>query len=111
MLTSDSIKAGYSTAASRNILTWQQMIGKESYANMMPILEPIYERKEAILNNNITIESNIINKNSKITLYDLHDGKMLYLLTQHSLFNWKFHPFLLYKYQKRDGVNNNKSQI
>ena len=62
MLTSDSIKAGYSTAASRNILTWQQMIGKESYANMMPILEPIYERKEAILNNNITIESNIINK-------------------------------------------------
>ena len=87
MITSESIKAGYSTAVSRNILTWQQMIGKESYANMMHILEPIYERKEAILNNIITIESNIINKKSKVTLYDLHDGKRLYLLTQYSLFN------------------------
>ena len=46
MLTLNSIKAGYSTSASRNILTWQQMIGTESYANLMPVLEPIYERKK-----------------------------------------------------------------
>ena len=109
MLTLNSIKAGYSTSASRNILTWQQMIGTESYANLMPVLEPIYERKKAVLNNNLRIEPDckFINKNSKITLYDLHDGKMLYLLTQHSLYNRKFHPFLLCKCQRGEGVINN----
>ena len=109
MLTLNSIKAGYSTSASRNILTWQQMIGTESYANLMPVLEPIYERKKEINNNNLRIESDckFMNKNSKITLYDLHDGKMLYLLTQHSLYNRKFHPFLLCKCQRGEGVINN----
>ena len=42
MITLESIKAGYSTATSRNILTWQQIIGAESYANLMPILDEVY---------------------------------------------------------------------
>ena len=109
MITKESIKAGYSTSVSRNILTWQQMIGQESSANLMPVLNSVYERKEAILNGNIKIETDckFMNKDSKISLYDLHDGKMLYLLTQHSLFNRKFHPFLLCKCQRGEGVINN----
>ena len=37
-------------------------------------------------------------------MYDLHDGKVLYLLTQHSLFNRKHYPFLLCKCQRGAGV-------
>ena len=87
------------------------MIGKESSANLMPILDSMYERKEAILNNNINIDPDckFMNKESKISLYDLHDGKMLYLLTQHSLFNCKFHPFLLCKCQRGEGVIDNEN--
>lgn len=79
MITNGSIKAGYSTSVSRNILTWQEMIGQESSANLMPILELVYERKEAILNNNMNIKPDckFMNKETKISLYDLHDSKML----------------------------------
>ena len=67
MITTESIKAGYSTSVSRNILTWQQMIGQESSANLMPILDSVYERKEEIHNNNIKIELDckFMNKESK----------------------------------------------
>ena len=109
MITLDSIKAGYSTSVSRNILTWQQRIGAESYNNLMPVLEPVYERKKDIQNNNLIIEPDckFMNANAKITLYDLHDGKMLYLLMQHSLFSRKFHPFLLCKCKRGEGVIDN----
>ena len=36
----------------------------------------------------------------------MHDGKMLYLLTQHSLYNRKYKPFLLCKCSKGEGVQN-----
>ena len=39
-----------------------------------------------------------------IFLYDMHDGKMLYALTQHSAYNRKYHPFLLCKCGPGDGV-------
>ena len=38
--------------------------------------------------------------------YELHDGKMLYMLCQHSLFNRKNFPFLLCSCRRGDGVNN-----
>ena len=95
MILLKSVKAGYFTLVSRNILTWQQMIGAETYANLIPVLDSVYERKKEIHNKNLRIQPDckLINNNTKITLYDLHDGKMLYLLTQHSLFNRKFHLF------------------
>ena len=43
---------------------------------------------------------------SNISYYDLHDGKMLYLLTQHSLWNRKHHPFLLCTCMRGEGVIN-----
>ena len=45
--------------------------------------------------------------NCNISYYDLHDGKMLYLLTQYSLWNRKHHPFLLCGYMRDEGVINN----
>ena len=43
--------------------------------------------------------------NNKILFYDIHDGKMLYLLTQHSLFNHRHHPFILCTCKRGEGLN------
>ena len=40
----------------------------------------------------------------KVSFFELHDGKMHYLLTQHSLFNRKHKPFLLCKCMRGAGV-------
>ena len=45
-----------------------------------------------------------------MNLYDLHDGKMLYCLTQHSLWNRKYHPFLLCKCKRGEGVKDSNHQ-
>jgi len=44
--------------------------------------------------------------NSKTFVYDVHDGKMIYNLLQHSLWNGKNHPFLLCKCKRNDGLDN-----
>ena len=85
------------------------MIGAETSANMLPAIQPIFERKKEIWEKGCDVNSStctIINKDSNITMYDLHDGKMLYLMTQHSLFNRKHHPFLLCQCQRGEGVQN-----
>ena len=43
----------------------------------------------------------------EMCFYHLHDGKMLYLLTQHSLFNRKNRPFLLCSGERGECLNNN----
>ena len=44
---------------------------------------------------------------SKYCFYELDDGKMLYLLTQHSSWSRKHHPRLLCSYKRVEGVLNN----
>ena len=51
-----------------------------------------------------------IDNDSKMTMHDLHNGKMLYLLTQRSLYNRKHHPFLLCKCQRGVGVQNSNHE-
>ena len=46
----------------------------------------------------------------QISCYDLRDGKMIYLLTQHALFNCKHHPFLLCKCRRGEGICNPNHQ-
>ena len=41
-----------------------------------------------------------------IHCYDVYDGKMLYGLTQHSLWSQKHHPFLLCKYRRGYAIRN-----
>jgi hypothetical protein len=43
------------------------------------------------------------NEKKKLISYDIHDGKMLYLLAQHSHFTRKNYPFLLCKCKRGDG--------
>ena len=40
----------------------------------------------------------------KLYCYDIHNGKIFYILTQHSLFNRLFHPLLLCKCQRGEEV-------
>ena len=45
-------------------------------------------------------------KGFELDLYDIHDGKMLHNLTQHSQWNRKYHPFLLCKCKKGQAIKN-----
>ena len=91
------------SGSSRSILTWQQMGGKESVERVLAAVRDHYESKQRFIVEN--------DNSSKYTFYDMHDGKMLYLLTQHGQWNRKYHPFLLCKCSRGDGVLNNDSHV
>jgi len=88
VFSADTILKGYTTSESLNILTWQQVQGKKSSNVVFPsILEHYNSKKE--LQDRVFIKDDF-----KLNLYDMHNEKML-ILTQHSLYNQKHHPFLL----------------
>ena len=47
MITNGSIKAGYATSVSRNILTWQQVQAKESPSVVLVNVKEHFESKKA----------------------------------------------------------------
>ena len=91
-----------STAESFNILTWQQIVADEKLDHIIPVIKEIYEEKSRLRKNSM-----IIYNDCNFNFYDMHDAKMLYLMTQHLLWNRKNHPFLLCKCSRGDGVLNN----
>ena len=99
MCSTSTIKDGASTAKSMNILTWQQMVGDENRKNIFPAIKETLKEIKQLKENGIPEIPN-----TNITYFELHNGKMLYLLTQHSLFNRKHFPFLLCKCQRGQGV-------
>ena len=90
LLSAGTINDGNSPAQSFNILTWQQVLGDEKCANIFPVVDSVYESKKKLINEGLESLPSC-----NVSFYDMHDGKMLYLLTQHSLYSRKFHPFLL----------------
>ena len=101
MCSATTIIDGASPAKSMNILTWQQYIGEENRTNIFPAIKKILEEIQTLIINGIPELPDV-----KIHYYELHDGKMLYLLTQHSLFNRKHFPFLLCTCGRGEGVIN-----
>ena len=99
-----SLDGGYGGGSSLDILTWQQMIGEEKPLNIFPAVNDYLLEKYEMIQNMSADEKNRIN------FYELHDGKMLYLLTQHSLYNRKYHPFLLCTCGRGEGLKK-KSQM
>ena len=85
-------------ASSLDLLTWCQYCGKENAENLFPILYSIQKEKQAFLK-----------RNPHITLYEVHDGKMLYTLSQHVSFNRKYHPFLLCKCKRGECYKDNNN--
>jgi DNA-directed RNA polymerase subunit M/transcription elongation factor TFIIS len=129
------------SGSSLNILTFQQMIGKECPATMLPSVETYLKEKQVFRssqmnkvttttlnasneNNDLLNENNNLpptaneNENTsttqrtaKIYCYECHDVKMLYLLTQHSQWNRKHHPFLRCKCKRGRGVRKGSRHV
>ena len=97
------INEGKATAgSSSNILTWQQLCGKESVRTMLPAVQTYFEEKRVVRNST---------ERNKYCFYDLHDDKMLYLLTQHAQWSRNQNPFLLCKCSKGQGVSTNRNHV
>ena len=92
MLSQATIRDGNSAGKSFDILTWQQMKCDEKASTMFPICERVFKERREIER---TGTHKKLVKDCELCFYSLHDGKMLYLLTQHSLFNRTHKPFLL----------------
>ena len=93
------------TAESFNILTWQQILADEKLENLISVVESIYEEKSQLMG-----EANSIVNECNFNFYDMHDAKMLYLITQHSSWSRKNHPFLLCKCQRGQEVADESHQ-
>ena len=91
-----------STGKSIEIFTWQQIMAEETHSTMLPAVTSVFTERELVKKS----ESSVLPGVNSISFYDMHDGKMLYLLTQHSAWNRKHHPFLLCKCKRGDGVRN-----
>ena len=87
VFSNETISNGVSTASSKNILTWQQFVGEETYFNLLPVINPVFRMKQEIQSS--TIEQ------VNLKILELHDGDMLYFLIQHFLYSRKHNPFLL----------------
>ena len=92
----------YGSTNSGSIFTWQQALAKENWTNLRDLLKGHYDSRESV-KQWVTLfhsSTNLSTMDTIVTLYDLHDAKMLYILTQHSLYNRKHHPYILCKCKK-----------
>ena len=92
---------GVSAGNSLNILTWQQVICSEKSENVFPAIKEHYGSKKIMRERKDEMSNGI-----KFIFKEVHNGKMLYLLTQHSLFTRKHRPFLLCSCGRGVGVKN-----
>ena len=73
LLSKYSVHEVGSSAENGNIFTRMQELCQEKTENLFPVLREVYEEKY-----NITMKS----VGDEIYFYDMHDRKMLYILTQ-----------------------------
>jgi len=92
---SSTVSASAKPSSSWNILTWMQISGKEKCANIFPVIQQVYKEKKLLRADTM---------NDNIDCYEMHDGKMIYQLTQHSLYSWKYHTILLCKCKRGEDV-------
>ena len=81
-----------------------QLRGDESPQKILPVVNDVCEDIIDVINQTPNIGIKYVE--NQYIIYDMHDGKMLYLITQHSLYNRKYKPFLLCKCSRGDGVQN-----
>ena len=89
----------YSTARSSSILTFMQVAAKEEPSMLLSVLKNHYESR-------IKLKEKLKNDGINLCLFDVHDGKMICNIMQHSKWNRKHHPFILCKYKRGDAVKN-----
>ena len=94
---------GYSTASPNNILTWMQLRGPEKPQNVLPVSTEVYKEIKTIqeyLDNIVKEELD----GKRFSIYEVSDGKMLYMLLQHSLYSRLHKPYFLYTCLRGEGV-------
>ena len=84
-----TVQKGNTNVSSKNILTWKHLIADESYSNVSRAIKTEYQDRQKVME---TYEQEY---GCHIYSYYINDGKMIYMLTQHSMRNRKHHPFLL----------------
>ena len=89
----------YSASRSNAILTWMQVAAKEESCMLLSMLSNYYCDRTTFVREQKKLGNNI-------HCFDVHDGKMLCNLTQHSLWNRKNYPFLLCKCKRGQAVRN-----
>ena len=81
----------------------EQMIGNENYANTSQAIEHEYNERQSLIN------KYNLKHGCKICQYYMHDGKMLYLITQNSMWNRKHYPYLMCKCKRGAFFKTNKA--
>ena len=81
-----------SPVSNYNILTYQQVKAEEKIPYILPATEDTWKALKILCKSNNTILDDC-----KVFFFKINDAKFLYILTQHSLWNRLFHPFLLCK--------------
>ncbi len=84
-----------------------QAQAKENWHNIEQLLGPYYDE----VNDKDLFKGSVIDDEKLVEFYNFHDGKMLYMLTQHSLWSQKHHPFISCKCRKGDSVQNGKDHV
>ena len=95
----EMLKRGLSSASTSMLLTWKQVMGDKKFETLFPVVKSLYEW----IGQNVRAGPFL---GEQITIYELHDCKMLYNSLQCSIWNQKNYPFCLCKYLKGDGVVN-----
>ena len=95
------------SGSSLNICTWMQLVAQEEYSILERSLVDYFEKRKELSQGSIHLKDL---PNSKIWCYDVHDGKMLYSLLQYSMWNRKHSPFIMCKYKRREGLNNDSHE-
>ena len=97
--------AGFTTANSSIILTWQQVHGQETNKIVHASVKDHYEEKAEAYNN----MKDIFGENCTYYPYDCHDLKMLYCLLGKVNWNNQYGSNLLCGCNKREGVVDNNN--
>ena len=87
-------ESGYSTASPNNILTWMQLRGPEKPQNVLPVAKEVYQEIKAVLEYPDDVVAEKLD-GKRFSIYEVSDGKMLYMILQHSLYSRRNKPYLL----------------
>ena len=94
---------GYSTTSPNNILTWMKLRRPEKPQNVLPVTMEVCKEIKTIQE----YPDNIVKEQldgKHFSIYEVSDGKMLYMVLQHSLYS-RFHkPYLLCTCLRGEGV-------
>ena len=79
------------------------MMGKENLEMMKAVLDNSYWlQRKSFVEGSLKLGNHL---SSNVWVYDVHDAKMLYSLTQHSQWNRKHNPFLVCKCNRNAGLD------